>query len=241
MEIVETLAVEPIEDAARDHRAHEGARDRRRDGRFRRRAHLVSQFAPPRHRHRQDRRRLRAERRALRSTIASSCARWSTSRAISASRPSPNGWRTPKRAGCSANGESTICRAISRPPGNPRAAGAGRAWRRRGVSARRSGQLFSRQAVEAAPHLRELRPQLVDIGARRRRLGLRRSGRLRRAAGEGREQAQGLMERGEVLSRQSPAARRTRTPKTGPGRSARLAASRIACFSPVNWSIEYSR
>ena len=75
IEITETCVIEDVEATGRAIAAIQKLRRESRDGRFRRRPHLVQQSAPPRIRSGQDRRRLRAEPVALGRTTASSCAR----------------------------------------------------------------------------------------------------------------------------------------------------------------------
>ena len=65
VEITETVAIQDIDDRARLRHAAEEFRQPDRDRRFRRRLHLVPQPAQARRRYREDRRRLRAEHRAL--------------------------------------------------------------------------------------------------------------------------------------------------------------------------------
>ena len=65
VEITETVAIQDIDDVRGFVTRLEEFRQPDRDRRFRRRLHLVPEFAQARRRHREDRRRLRAEHRAL--------------------------------------------------------------------------------------------------------------------------------------------------------------------------------
>ena len=65
VEITETVAIQDIDDISGLRHPAEELRQPDRDRRFRRRLHLVPQFAQARRRHREDRRRLRAEHRPL--------------------------------------------------------------------------------------------------------------------------------------------------------------------------------
>ena len=106
---------------------------------------------------------------------------------------------------------------------------------------KRRGSVLLGEAVEPAAHLAELGAQFVEVGALRGGLRLLGFGSRRGAApAKGANNAQRLIEGGEVLARHL-LQRAERGGANGACPNARLAASRIACFSPLNWSIEYSR